>query len=63
MRGHYAQAGRNCAHPYNHQGYAVHSMEQEARLVLTRAVGGMTGASLWELSRQIGGQFWNPELY
>lgn len=30
-----------------------HSMEEEARLILKRAVGGMTGASLWELSREL----------
>jgi plasmid stability protein len=30
-----------------------HSMEEEARMILKRAVGGIDGASLWALSRQL----------
>jgi len=30
-----------------------HSMEEEARVILRQAVGGITGASLWALSRQL----------
>ncbi len=30
-----------------------HSMEEEARGILRRAVGGIVGASLWDLSRQL----------
>lgn len=30
-----------------------HSMEEEARVILKRAVGGMNGAGLWALSRQL----------
>ena len=30
-----------------------HSMEEEARSILRRAVGGVTGAGLWDLSRQL----------
>lgn len=29
------------------------SMEEEARVILKRAVGGISGAGLWELSRQL----------
>jgi plasmid stability protein len=29
------------------------SMEEEARVILARAVGGITGSGLWELSRQL----------
>lgn len=29
------------------------SMEEEARLILRRAVGGVSGADLWALSRQL----------
>ena len=32
---------------------AGHSMEEEARVILKRAVGGMTGPGLWALSRQL----------
>lgn len=31
------------------------SMEEEARLILRRAVGGVTGADLWTLSRDLFG--------
>ena len=30
-----------------------HSMEEEARLILGRAVGGVTGKDLWSLSREL----------
>jgi plasmid stability protein len=30
-----------------------HSMEEEARVILRRAVGGVDGAGLWALSRQL----------
>lgn len=30
-----------------------HSMEEEVRVILKRAVGGVTGAGLWALSRQL----------
>lgn len=30
-----------------------HSMEEEARVILKRAVGGISGAGLWALSRQL----------
>jgi plasmid stability protein len=30
-----------------------HSMEEEARVILRQAVGGITGAALWTLSRQL----------
>jgi plasmid stability protein len=30
-----------------------HSMEEEARVILRRAVGGLDGAGLWALSRQL----------
>ncbi len=30
-----------------------HSMEEEARGILRRAVGSLTGAGLWDLSRQL----------
>ncbi len=30
-----------------------HSMEEEARVILKRAVGGVDGDRLWELSRQL----------
>ena len=30
-----------------------HSMEEEARVILKRAVGGVNGAGLWNLSRQL----------
>jgi plasmid stability protein len=30
-----------------------HSMEEEARVILKQAVGGMSGASLWALSREL----------
>jgi plasmid stability protein len=30
-----------------------HSMEEEARVILKRAVGGVTGPALWALSRQL----------
>ncbi|HWU49744.1 MAG TPA: hypothetical protein VN042_07700 [Asticcacaulis sp.] len=30
-----------------------HSMEEEARVILKQAVGGMTGNGLWSLSRQL----------
>lgn len=30
-----------------------HSMEEEARVILKRAVGGISGTGLWELSRQL----------
>jgi hypothetical protein len=30
-------------------------MEEEARLILRRAVGGVSGADLWALSRQVSG--------
>ena len=30
-----------------------HSMEEEARVILRRAVGGVDGASLWALSRRL----------
>jgi plasmid stability protein len=30
-----------------------HSMEEEARLILRRAVGGVDGRELWALSRQL----------
>jgi plasmid stability protein len=32
-----------------------HSMEEEARIILRRAVGGMTGPALWSLSRDLFG--------
>ena len=32
-----------------------HSMEEEARLILRRAVGGVTGPALWNLSRKLFG--------
>lgn len=32
---------------------AGHSMEEEARVILKRAVGGMTGPGLWARSRQL----------
>ncbi len=32
-----------------------HSMEEEARVILRQAVGGVTGAGLWQLSRQLFG--------
>ncbi len=30
-----------------------HSMEEEARIILRRAVGGITGPALWDLSRKL----------
>ena len=30
-----------------------HSMEEEARIILTRAMGGVSGAALWDLSRRL----------
>lgn len=30
-----------------------HSMEEEARVILKRAVGGISGTGLWDLSRQL----------
>ena len=30
-----------------------HSMEEEVRVILTRAVGGISGQDLWALSRQL----------
>ncbi len=30
-----------------------HSMEEEVRVILKQAVGGMSGASLWALSREL----------
>jgi plasmid stability protein len=30
-----------------------HSMEEEVRVILKRAVGGVDGSSLWELSRRL----------
>jgi plasmid stability protein len=30
-----------------------HSMEEEARVILKRAVGGVSGSELWDLSRQL----------
>lgn len=30
-----------------------HSMEEEVRLILSQAVGGASGSSLWALSRQL----------
>ena len=30
-----------------------HSMEEEARIILRRAVGGITGQALWDLSRKL----------
>ena len=30
-----------------------HSMEEEARLILKQVVGGVTGAGLWSLSREL----------
>ena len=30
-----------------------HSMEEEARVILKRAVGGVSGSGLWDLSRQL----------
>jgi len=30
-----------------------HSMEEEARAILKRAVGGVSGADLWEMSRRL----------
>jgi plasmid stability protein len=30
-----------------------HSMEEEARVILKRAVGGVSGADLWDLSRRL----------
>jgi len=30
-----------------------HSMEEEVRVILKRAVGGVTGAGLWALSREL----------
>ncbi|MGA0546839.1 FitA-like ribbon-helix-helix domain-containing protein [Brevundimonas sp. VNH65] len=30
-----------------------HSMEEEARVILKRAVGGLNGPGLWKLSRQL----------
>lgn len=32
-----------------------HSMEEEARNILRRAVGGVTGVALWSLSRELFG--------
>jgi len=32
-----------------------HSMEEEARVILKTAVGGITGAALWQLSRELFG--------
>jgi len=32
-----------------------HSMEEEARVILKTAVGGVTGAALWQLSRELFG--------
>ena len=32
-----------------------HSMEEEARVILKRATGGMTGPELWQLSRELFG--------
>ena len=39
-----------------------HSMEEEARLILRQAVGGITGAALWELSRKLFGDAQGIEL-
>ncbi|EJN05613.1 hypothetical protein [Phyllobacterium sp. YR531] len=33
-----------------------HSMEEEARLILKRATGGITGKELWDLSREMFGE-------
>lgn len=30
-----------------------HSMEEEARVILKRATGGLTGPELWQLSREL----------
>ena len=30
-----------------------HSMEEEARVILKRAVGGVSGSDLWDMSRQL----------
>ena len=30
-----------------------HSMEEEARVILTQAMGGVSGAALWNLSREL----------
>ena len=32
-----------------------HSMEEEARVILKRAVGGVSGTDLWDMSRQLFG--------
>ena len=39
-----------------------HSMEEEARVILKQAVGGVTGDSLWQLSRQLFGDDKGIEL-
>jgi plasmid stability protein len=39
-----------------------HSMEEEARLILKRAVGGIDGKGLWALSRQVFGGAEGVEL-
>ena len=39
-----------------------HSMEEEARVILRQAVGGVTGDSLWQLSRQLFGDDRGVEL-
>ena len=39
-----------------------HSMEEEARIILKTAVGGITGAALWQLSRDLFGGDYGVDL-